>query len=712
MPAEGDAKLAGPAVGGAAILARLRAQRAAAASGAGSGSEAAPSAPDGPATGTAQEIAKNIQAEAEAKGLRSRVASMNEFGFDNLNAKEAPLLVYVASSTGDGDAPDNAAKFYATLRRKSQPAGLLAGIGFTGFGLGDSNYTRFMYVPRAVRQRLLDLGAEQFYDCGEADEVDGIEIGLDKWLEGLWPALKKAAAPEGAAEAVAAAAAAPAAEGSGSGGAASADGEFQGVPPLPRCRVRLAWQEDAGAAAAVRAAEASAPSAADLAQRDPAGEYSAEAPFWAPVIGARYLTTELSGPDRQVLHLELDISGSSMRYSPGDSLGVLPENDPALVQALLERLGLDGDAVFDVAPAEEEGEEQDGGAGGGGAQAAAPAAHHHTERLLPHLRAPCSARRALARGVDLTGPPRKSLLRLLAEHCAAPEERAALLCLCSREGREAYASEVLAARPSLLHLLRRFPSCRPPLAALLDALPPLAARMYSLSCSPLECPGKAQFAFTVVRYRTEQHGEQQGVATSWLHRLCDPIARGATSAAAAGVRLPVFLRRGGGFGPPQSLEIPLLMIGPGTGVTPFRGFLQHRRAQLAAAGSGGAASRGTTWLFFGCRRQDQDYLYQEDLEGFVADGALDHLHVAFSRAQGHKVYVQHLMKRHAGELYKLIDRQGARVYVCGDGAAMAKDVHACLAGILQSEGGLTEAEATERLHEMTRQGRYVRDIWS
>ena len=141
-----------------------------------------------------------------------------------------------------------------------------------------------------------------------------------------------------------------------------------------------------------------------------------------------------------------------------------------------------GRAVFDVAPAEE-------AADGGGGAAAAAAAAPHQERLLPHLRAPCSVRAALTRGVDLTGPPRKSLLRLLGEHCAAPEERAALLRLCSRDGRDEYAAE-LALRPSLLDLLRRFPSCRPPLPALLDALPPLAARLYSLSCSPLECPGK------------------------------------------------------------------------------------------------------------------------------------------------------------------------------------------------------------------------------
>ncbi|KAI3429341.1 hypothetical protein D9Q98_005436 [Chlorella vulgaris] len=687
---------AGPrvATGGAAILARLRAQRA-------TKSPAAPPTKElvvlyASQTGTASEIAKNIQAEAEQKGVKGRVASMNEFGFDNMSAAKAPVVIYVASSTGDGDSPDNAAKFYATLRRKTQPGGLLDGIAFTGFGLGDSNYTRYQHVPRAIKQRLLDLGAKPFYPPGEADEVDGIEEGLDKWLEGLWPVLRKAVQPEGAAEAAPppAAAAAPAAEGTGG------DEQLAGVPPLPRCRVRLVWQESGGAAArAVRAAEAAAPNAAEVAYRDPEGHYSAVQPFWAPVTDAKYLTTDLSGPDRQVLHLELDIGGSGLQYAPGDSIGILPQNDAASVADLLQRLEVDGEAVFDVAPVGE-----DAAAGG---QPLAGAEH-----LLPHLKAPCSVRGALTSGVDLRAPPRKSLLRLLAEHCSEAAERAALLHLCSRDGRADYTAQMLEGQPSLLQLLQQYASCRPPLDALLDALPPLAARMYSVSCSPLDCPGKVQVAFTVVRYSTAQYGEHSGVATTWLHRLAAPVASGTQPAAAAGLRLPIFLRKGGAFGPPEDLQAPLLMIGPGTGVTPFRGFLQHRRAQLAAAANGGGSGRGATWLFFGCRREDQDYLYRQDLEGFEADGTLDHLCVAFSRAQDSKVYVQHLMQQRAAELHELIARPDARIFLCGDGANMAKDVHACLLDILHKQGGRTEAEAAEQLAEMTRQGRYVRDIWS
>lgn len=203
-----------------------------------------------------------------------------------------------------------------------------------------------------------------------------------------------------------------------------------------------------------------------------------------------------------MLHLELDVAGSGMAFAPGDAIGMLPQNDAALVAALLERLGLDGEAVFDVQPAEEAGAAAPGGnvgagagsaAGGAGEAAAAGAGaagstQHHSDRLLPHLRAPCSVRAALTAGVDLTGPPRKSLLRLLGEHCAEPAERRRLLHLCSRDGRDAYAADILAARPTLLDLLRQFPSCRPPLDALLDALPPLAARMYSLTNSPLATP--------------------------------------------------------------------------------------------------------------------------------------------------------------------------------------------------------------------------------
>jgi NADPH-ferrihemoprotein reductase len=670
--AAGAAAAAKGPVGGAAILARLRAQR------------EAKAAADAQArrltvlyasqTGTAAEIAKTIHAEAQARGVKSQVASMNEFGFDNLGAQATPVVVLVASSTGDGDPPDNAAKFYAAARRRTRAADALQGVTFTVLALGDSNYTRFMAVPRALRTRFGDMGAVQFYDSVEADEVDGLEEVVDAWTAGLWPALLEAMHVPAAAAAGAAAPGPPAPDG------------LQGVPPLPPCRVRLAWREGGDAAEA-------APAAAG----DGGGAPTAERPFLAALTGARYLTSESSHPDRQVVHLELDLGGSGIEYGPGDALGVLPCNSEALVDALVGRLGLDPGAVFEVAPAEAE---------------AAPAG---AAPPLQHLGWPCTVRAALLRGCDLTSPPRKSLLRLLAEHCAAPAERRRLLELCSREGRQAYASAVLEARPTLVDLLRQFPSAAPPLDALLDALPPLPPRMYSITCSPLEAPGRVQVAFTVVRYPSAA-GEREGVATSWLHRLAAPLLAGGGAAAAAAPRVPVFLRKGGDFRPPADLSVPWVLIGPGTGVAPFRGFLQERRARLAAArgGGGGGAAAGECWLYFGCRREDHDFLYRDDLRRFEADGTLTRLEVAFSRAQAGKVYVQHLMAASAAPLRELLVARRGYVFVCGDGAGMAKDVHAALLQILAGPGAgaAAEGEAAQALAEMAQAGRYVRDIWS
>lgn len=181
------------------------------------------------------------------------------------------------------------------------------------------------------------------------------------------------------------------------------------------------------------------------------------------------------------------------------------------------------------------------------------------------------------------------------------------------------------------------------------------------------------------------------------------------------VRLPVYLRRGGAFGLPvhadtglPNLAAPMLMIGPGTGVAPFRGFLQQRQ-HLARQHDSPAAP---AWLYFGCRQEQEDFLYQADLRAFEADGTLSKLRVAFSRAQSTKVYVQHLLKQDAQQVFDLLQHPAVHVYVCGDGASMAKDVQNTLVDVLESVGGLTTADASAFLAAMTKQQRYIRDIWS
>lgn len=329
---------------------------------------------------------------------------------------------------------------YSERRRSSQPKDLLKGIQYTCLGLGDSNYTRFCAAPRAFASRFEALGAENFHPNKEVDEVDGLEEGVETWLESLRPALAAALKADKAGKAPEQpkkqAAPSPAAD------------ELVGVPALLACSTSLIWEEDENKVAAA-STEASRPAAAELEYRDEHGLYGPEAPFWAPVTKCENLCAGWSDrevetplipficvrvpfatcpsclryPPRpsfhpqqpptacQVLHLEWDLSGSGMQCHPGDAMGVMPHNSEQLVEGIIGRLGADGSRVFSVA-------EADGSPARPG--------------KLSHLRWPCTLRSALSTGCDLTGVPKKSLLRMLAEYCGDATEKHRLLFLCSR----------------------------------------------------------------------------------------------------------------------------------------------------------------------------------------------------------------------------------------------------------------------------------------
>ena len=453
--------------------------------------------------------------------------------------------------------------------------------------------------------------------------------------------------------------------------------EPEGIPPLAPPRAVLDFAVPPAAAQRVREAEAALPSAEQRDYRDPAGYYSAEEPFWARVAAARPLAAPGGGAaaaPRAVAHCELDVEGSGLRWAPGDAVGVVPENDPAVVAALLQRLGADGDAVFTVrapgAPAAAAGGAGGGDAAGGGSADAAgvaaggsngsgsssttptralPArissslagsimrgASAHSEdpaggaaggagrggvggagqqqqadaaaHPLPHIPSPCSLRHAFARCVDISGLPSRPLLRLLAEHCANDADKKQLLLLSSRTGREAFARDVAAAGLALLDLLERFPSCVPPPAALLDALPPLAPRLFSVSCDAAGGssggggdggsgggPRRLEFAVAASARATGA----AGVASGWLLRALAPwleAAGGRDGAAAerqqpkAEVWVPIFLRPAANFSLPRDPAVPVVLIaapGPAS-AAPFRAFVQRRAAELRAAGGGGA----------------------------------------------------------------------------------------------------------------------------
>eukprot|EP01043_Picozoa_sp_COSAG02_P059604 COSAG02_NODE_7628_length_2926_cov_2.219667_2_plen_340_part_00 len=256
----------------------------------------------------------------------------------------------------------------------------------------------------------------------------------------------------------------------------------------------------------------------------------------------------------------------------------------------------------------------------------------------------------LSRCCDLHSTSRKSLLKALATCCADKTQAEALARLASKEGKDDYGVQILQERPTVLELLMLYPSCSPPLELLLELLPPLAPRYYSLSSSPLgpNGPSSIGFAFTVVEYATPGGAKRAGLATTYLATLAVAVNAGSLGDVE---NLHCFPKPTPSFHLPEDPATPCVLIGPGTGVAPFVGFAQHRLAQADEA------ARGKLELYFGCREEKTDFLYRDVLEAAVSGGAVGRLVTAFSREQAEKIYVQDRLREDGPHVAELMVNQ-------------------------------------------------------
>ncbi|HAM71360.1 MAG TPA: sulfite reductase subunit alpha [Verrucomicrobiales bacterium] len=381
--------------------------------------------------------------------------------------------------------------------------------------------------------------------------------------------------------------------------------------------------------------------------------YGRKNPFPAPIKRRWSLSRPGSGKDTR--HLEIDLAGSGLEYSVGDSLGVFARNPLSLVDGLIAALGMD---------------------------ASSPVAGPQGQGM--------TLREALERVYTINRASRKILAGLL-ERLPAGEggERARLEGLIASDPSVA---EFLYER-DYIDLLREFPSVRfESPEAFLKMLSPIQPRLYSIASSPAAHPGEVHLCVAVVRYETLGRA-RIGMASGFLGEV-----------AQVGVcEVPVFVQESPKFFLPSEGGRDIIMVGPGTGIAPFRAFLEQR----AADGAG-----GRNWLFFGDQHRATDFLYEEDLTRFQKSGILTRLDLAFSRDQAEKVYVQHRMLEQGAELWKWI-QGGAYFYVCGDARRMAKDVHQALIQVAREHGGLAPEAATAYVEETLMKGerRYLRDVY-
>ncbi|WP_379129845.1 assimilatory sulfite reductase (NADPH) flavoprotein subunit [Paenibacillus sp. sgz500958] len=505
--------------------------------------------------------------------------------FKPAGLKKTANLLLLVSTHGEGEPPDNARAFHEFLYSKRAPQ--LENLRFSVLALGDTSYEFFCQTGKDFDKRLEELGGKRLTPRVDCDlEFDE---PVAAWFESVITELNGQAGAEAAATEV------------------------------------------------VEAAEAAEASGS---------VYTRNHPFRAEVL--ENLNLNGRGSDRETRHLELSLEGSNLQYEPGDSLGIYPENQPELVNALIESMGWSPD---EIVPLNKNGDEGT-----------------LYEALLRHYEISILSKPVLEKAASFSADERLSGL-------LSPERKQELKDYV--KGRD------------LLDLVQDFSSWKADAREFVTILRKLPARLYSIASSSKANPDEVHLTIRAVRYHA--HGrDRYGVCS--VH-CADRLKPGDT--------LPIYIQPNPNFKLPSSPETPIIMIGPGTGVAPFRSFLEEREEQGA---------QGKSWLFYGDRHFVTDFLYQTDWQRMLKDGVLSKLDVAFSRDTEEKVYVQNRILENSRELYQWL-QEGAHLYICGDKQQMAHDVQSALVTVIQQEGGISPEEAAAYLENMQREKRYQRDVY-
>jgi sulfite reductase (NADPH) flavoprotein alpha-component len=550
-------------------------------------------------SGTAEGLARKLAKELKAQGHVPAVSTLVGYTAAALATEKYALLI--ASTYGDGDAPEGVQPFYEQLCLEHFPR--FENLSYAVLALGDRHYEHFCKFGSELDAKLAALGANRLGSRVDCD-VD-VHEPFEQWKSALMSRLSERATKR----------------------------EVHSLGPNPAEINSL--QGSVSEIVADRSSRA-VPHSVQIPSRDN--------PALAPIVDKKNLAHGDS--TKTTLHLAFSIEGTGIEYEAGDSCGVIPHNDARLVTEILQSLRFNGN-----------------------------------EQVLCGKAGTTTLHDALTNHLQITRLNRKTVSEYAALgkctrliELVAPDHRAQL---------DAYVFD-----RGLIDLLLEFPGVIEDPAELVAMLPKLTPRLYSISSSPVAHEGQIHTTVAVVRYSS--HNRDRGGVCSTLFADRASIAD----------RLPIYIQPNKRFRLPKA-DAPIIMIGPGTGIAPFRAFLHERRA---------LGAKGRNWLFFGERSATTDFLYREELEAMRADGHLTRLDTAFSRDQVDKVYVQDKMMEQASQFWSWL-QEGASVYVCGDASRMAKDVHTTLHSIVEKHGGMSSHAAEEYIHGMKEDHRYHRDVY-
>ncbi|KAI6808797.1 NADPH--cytochrome P450 [Hortaea werneckii] len=626
----------------------------------------------GSQTGTAEDYASRLAKEGSSRfGLKTMTADLEEYDYENLDQfPEDKVAMFVLATYGEGEPTDNAVEFYefissddVSFSEKSSDESPLGTLQYVAFGLGNNTYEHYNSMVRNVTKFFDKLGAKRIGTAGEGDDGAGtMEEDFLAWKEPMWSALASAMSLE------------------------EREAVYEPVFEVTE-KPDMDSEDDT-----VYLGE---PNKNHL-EGHSKGPYNAHNPYIAPISESRELFNDKT---RNCLHMEIDISGSNLSYQTGDHVAVWPTNAGKEVDRFLDILNLTTKRNMVV------------GVKGMDATAKVPFPSPTTYDAIVRYH------------MEICAPVSRQFVSQLAQFSPTDSIKAEMVKIGN--DKDLFSEKVAEKNYNIAQFLHYMSNGQKwdkiPFSIFIESLHKIQPRYYSISSSSLV--QKNKISITAVVESVEKPGAPhvvKGVTTNYLlalkqkqHGEPHPDPHGLNYAITGprnkydGIHVPVHVRHSN-FKLPSDPAKPIIMVGPGTGVAPFRGFVQER-AQLAKNGE----SVGKTMLFFGCRNQTDDFLYKDEWEQYTADlaGEFD-LVTAFSRANpAQKVYVQHRMKEKAAEINALLE-QKAYFYVCGDAANMAREVNEILAGIIAEKRGVSKAKGEEVVKAMRASGQYQEDVWS
>ncbi|KAK0572444.1 hypothetical protein LWI29_031550 [Acer saccharum] len=611
-------------------------------------------------TGNALDAAERIGREAERRGCPVVVRSMDDYDAKSLPWED--IVIFVVSTTGQGDAPDSMKVFWRFLLQKNLSKHWLKGVHYAVFGLGDSGYQKFNFVAKKLDNRLLNLGATAVLERGLGDDQhpSGYEGALDPWLRSLWGSLYQI---------------------NPSFFQQGPDFVIPNVKLIEQPKVHITYHK-------VERAHSQFTNALDLKgiemQLERArsmspvkfSNYKNKPECFLKMIKNQPLTRAGGGKD--VRHFEFEFVSSVIQYEVGDVLEILPSQDPAAVDAFLQCCNLNPEAFIIV---------------------------HRTDirnngTFMNTTESPIKLRTFVELTMDVaSASPRRYFFEVMSFFAKAEHERERLQYFASPEGRDDLYQYNQKERRTVLEVLQDFPSVQMPFEWLVQLVPPLKSRAFSISSSLLAHPNQVHATVNVVSWMTPYKRKRNGLCSTWLAGL-DPLQN---------IYIPAWFHKGSLPHPPPSL--PLILVGPGTGCAPFRGFVEERAIQSLFGPT------APIIFFFGCQNEENDFLYKEfwsihsQNEGILSEAKGGGFYVAFSRDQPKKVYAQHKMLEQSQKIWNLLVAE-ASIYVAGSSTKMPSDIWSAFEEIVSKEGGIPRDSATIWLKALNRAGKYHVEAWS